>query len=61
MRTYKKSGTKKKGTRLELCGRKVLKTILKEREDAIYYSIISDATPDISHTEQNVLLIRYVL
>lgn len=33
----------------------MLNTILKEREDAIYYS-----TPDISHIEQNVLLVRYV-
>jgi hypothetical protein len=37
-----------------------LKTILYEREDAIYYLVICDATPDISHTEQNVLLVRYV-
>lgn len=64
---------KKKGTRLthylssdiqnefiELCGRRILKTILKESEDSIYYSVICDATPDISHTEQNVVLIRYV-
>lgn len=45
---------------IELCGRSILKTILKEREDSIYYSVICDATPDISHTEQNVVLIRYV-
>ncbi|XDV16533.1 hypothetical protein PO909_016205, partial [Leuciscus waleckii] len=64
---------KKKGSRLthylspdtqnefiEICGKRVLNTILKEREDAIYYSVICDSTPDISHTEQNVLLIRYV-
>lgn len=37
-----------------------LKSILKEREDAIYYSIICDATPDISHTVQNVLRISNV-
>lgn len=37
-----------------------MRTILKEREDAIYFSVICDATPDISHTEQNVVLIRYV-
>lgn len=34
---------------IELCGDKVLKEILKEREHAIYYSVICDATPDISH------------
>ncbi len=45
---------------IELCGKRVQKTILKEREDAIYYWIICDATPDVSHTEQNVVLIRYV-
>lgn len=45
---------------IELSGKLVLKVILKEREAAIYYSIICDATPDISHTEQNVVLIRYV-
>uniref|UniRef100_A0A1A8IJ03 TTF-type domain-containing protein n=2 Tax=Nothobranchius kuhntae TaxID=321403 RepID=A0A1A8IJ03_NOTKU len=64
---------KKKGARLthylsaetqnefiELCGKRVLNAILAEREDAIYYSVICDSTPDISHTEQNVLLVRYV-
>lgn len=45
---------------IDLCGRRVLKSILKEREDAIYFSVISDATSDISHTEQNDVLIRYV-
>ena len=45
---------------IQLCAKRVSKSILKEREDAIYYSIICDATPDISHAEQNVLLIRYV-
>nr|XP_032834283.1 zinc finger MYM-type protein 1-like isoform X1 [Petromyzon marinus]XP_032834284.1 zinc finger MYM-type protein 1-like isoform X1 [Petromyzon marinus]XP_032834285.1 zinc finger MYM-type protein 1-like isoform X1 [Petromyzon marinus] len=70
---YKKSETKKTGTRLthylssdiqnefiELCGKGVLSSILKEREESVYYSVICDATPDISHTEQNVLLLRYV-
>lgn len=37
-----------------------MKRILKERKDSIYYSVICNATPDISHTEQNVVLIRYV-
>ena len=36
-----------------ICGQRVLKTILYEGEDAIYCSDICDATPDISHTEQN--------
>lgn len=38
---------------IEICGDKVLKEILKEREHAIYYSVICDAT-------QNVILLRYV-
>lgn len=44
---------------IDVCGKRVLKTILKDREDAIYFSVICDATPDLSHTEQNVLLLRY--
>lgn len=40
--------------------KKVLEEILKEREKTIYYSVICDATPDISHMEQNVILLRYV-
>uniref|UniRef100_H3AJL3 Uncharacterized protein n=1 Tax=Latimeria chalumnae TaxID=7897 RepID=H3AJL3_LATCH len=38
----------------------VLNTILMERNEAIYFSITCDATPDISHTEQNVLIMRYM-
>lgn len=45
---------------ISLCGNKVINTILKQRENAIYYSIIADATPDVSHQEQNVLILRYV-
>lgn len=45
---------------IELCGDRVLKEILKERECAIYYLLICDATPDVSHKEQNVILLRYV-
>lgn len=46
---------------ISLCGNHVLKHILNEREKAIYYSIIVDATPDLSHQEQNVFIIRYIL
>jgi len=45
---------------INLCGRRVLKRILQERKDAIYYAVIADATPDISHTEQNVVMLQYV-
>ncbi|XP_063308419.1 52 kDa repressor of the inhibitor of the protein kinase-like [Pelobates fuscus] len=45
---------------INLCGKHVLNTILKEREKAIYFSVICDATPDVSHTEQNVIVLRYV-
>lgn len=46
---------------IEVCGDRVLKEILKERECAIYYSLICNATPDVSHKEQNVILLRYVV
>ncbi len=45
---------------IELCEEKVFKEILKERENAIYYSVICDATPDISHVEHHVILLRYI-
>jgi len=51
---------KSKNEFISLCGNKVLEIILKQRENAIYYSIITDATPDISLQEQNVLILRYV-
>ena len=40
--------------------RKLLKTILSQRQEAIYYGMIVDATPDISHEEQNILLPRFI-
>ena len=50
---------------ISLCREKLLKTILSQREEAIYYGIIVDTTPDISHEEIssyccNVLLQRFV-
>lgn len=45
---------------ISLCGKKLLKTILHQREESVFYGIIVDATPDISHQEQNVLILRYV-
>lgn len=45
---------------ISLCGKKLLNTILHQREESVFYGIIVDATPDISHQEQNVLILRYV-
>ncbi|XP_041434247.1 zinc finger MYM-type protein 1-like [Xenopus laevis] len=45
---------------INLCGRHVLNAILSERQEAIYFTVICDASPDISHTEQNVIVLRYV-
>ena len=45
---------------INICGAYVLEAILEERREATYYSIICDATPDISHKEQNVIMLRYV-
>lgn len=46
---------------IDLCGKRVLDIILNERAKAIYFSLICDATPDVAHIEQNVLILRYVL
>lgn len=46
---------------LSLCGEKILKKILEERQEAVYFSFICDATPDVSRMEQNILILRYVL
>lgn len=43
-----------------LCNKRVKNTMLAEREDEIYYSVICISTPDISHIEQNMQLVRYV-
>ncbi|XP_066950611.1 zinc finger MYM-type protein 1-like [Macrobrachium rosenbergii] len=45
---------------IELCAKKVLSSILDERQQAIYYSIIVDSTPDVAHLEQNVLILRFL-
>ncbi|XP_075715601.1 zinc finger MYM-type protein 1-like [Rhinoderma darwinii] len=45
---------------INICGKHVLDAILLERKEAIYFSVVCDATPDISHTEQNVIVVRYV-
>ncbi|KAJ8893955.1 hypothetical protein PR048_006556 [Dryococelus australis] len=45
---------------ISLCGEKLLKIILNQREEAIFYGLIVDATPDVSHQEQNVVILRYI-
>lgn len=45
---------------ISLCGDKLLKFILEEREGSIYYSITADATPYVYHKEQNVFILRYI-
>ncbi|XP_029435922.1 zinc finger MYM-type protein 1-like [Rhinatrema bivittatum] len=45
---------------INICGKHVLNSILSERKEAIYFSIICDSTPDSSHTEQNAIVLRYV-
>ncbi len=45
---------------ISLMASKVRKTILNEIKSSKYYSIIVDSTPDISHTDQLSLVIKYV-
>ncbi|KAJ8870106.1 hypothetical protein PR048_029118 [Dryococelus australis] len=45
---------------ISVCGEKLLKTILNQREEAIFYGLIVDVTPDVSHQEQNVVILRCV-
>jgi len=45
---------------IKCCSNHVTQAILKEREDAKYYSIIVDATPNSSHREQTVFILIYL-
>lgn len=45
---------------INICGKHVLDTILYEINKSVHFSLIYDSTPDTSHCEQNVLIIRYV-
>ena len=42
------------------CSKVVLNDIVEEVKQALYYSIIVDGTPDVSHTEQITFILRYV-
>ncbi|XP_075042362.1 zinc finger MYM-type protein 1-like [Mixophyes fleayi] len=46
---------------ISCCAEYVFNCILKERENAKYFSIIVDATPDSAHMEQTTFILRYVL
>ena len=45
---------------LQLMSDKILKFILSELREAKFYGLILDTTPDISHTDQMSILLRYV-
>ena len=45
---------------IELLGKKVKHLILEEIKAAKYFSILFDSTPDVSHTDQMALIVRYV-
>lgn len=45
---------------IEILGNKVLKYIVNEIIEAKYFSISVDSTPDISHTDQLTVVLRYV-
>ena len=45
---------------IEECSKVVLNAIVEEVKQALYYSIIVDGTPDVSHIEQITFILRYV-
>ena len=45
---------------IDECCKVVLNAIVEEVKQALYYSIIVDGTPDVSHTEQIIFILRYV-
>lgn len=45
---------------IELSARHVISHILEERENAKYYTIIVDSTPDSGHMDQTTLILRYL-
>jgi hypothetical protein len=46
---------------IKLCGNAVRDKVLQERMAAKYYSILVDATPDVSHDEQNTFILRHLV
>ena len=45
---------------ISACAQMIRSIILEEQKAAKYFSIIVDATPDSSHTEQTTFILRYV-
>ena len=45
---------------IDECSKVVLTAIVEEVKQALYYSIIVDGTPDVSHAEQITFILRYV-
>lgn len=45
---------------IDECGQIVVRAIIKKVQDARYYAIITDGTPDVSHTEQINFVLRFV-
>ena len=45
---------------INICSSVVKSKISEERSEAKYYSIMVDATPDVSHDEQHSFVIRYL-
>lgn len=45
---------------LKLCAEAVQKKVLDDVKNSRYYGLIVDGTPDVSHTEQLVFVLRYV-
>ena len=46
---------------VNICAKNALDEILSEIEKSYYYGLIVDRTPDVSHTEQLTLVIRYAV
>ena len=42
------------------CARLVQEAVVKEVKDAVYFTIITDGTPDVFHTEQITFILRFV-
>lgn len=45
---------------IAIMANKVIKAVVKELEKAKYFSLVVDSTPDISHSDQLAVIVRYV-